>query len=64
MSTPAANSSDTTAPAAGKALTIGLVGLALTAVGLFVSGPAKVAHSYLVGVSYWTAIAIGMLLMC
>jgi len=63
MSTPAANSSDTTAPAAGKALTIGLVGLALTAVGLFVSGPAKVAHSYLVGVSYWTAIAIGMLLM-
>lgn len=63
MSTPAANSSDVTAPAAGKALTIGLVGLGLTAVGLFVSGPAKVAHSYLVGMSYWTAIAIGMLLM-
>jgi len=60
---PVANSSDATASAAGKALTIGLVGLALTAVGLFVSGPAKVAHSYLVGVSYWTAIAIGMLLM-
>ncbi len=63
MSSPVANSSDATASAAGKALTIGLVGLALTAVGLFVSGPAKVAHSYLVGVSYWTAIAIGMLLM-
>jgi hypothetical protein len=63
MSSPVANSSDATASAAGKALMIGLVGLALTAVGLFVSGPAKVAHSYLVGVSYWTAIAIGMLLM-
>ncbi len=52
-----------TASAAAKALTIGLIGLALTAVGLFVSGPAKLAMSYLVGVTYWTAIAIGMLLM-
>lgn len=63
MSSPVANSSDATATAAGKALMIGLVGLALTAAGLFVSGPSKVAHSYLVGLSYWTAIAIGMLLM-
>ncbi len=52
-----------TASAAGKALTIGLIGLGLTAAGLFVSGPAKVAMSYLVGVTYWTAIAIGMLLL-
>jgi len=63
MSTPFANSSETPAPAAGKALSIGLVGLGLTALGLLISGPAKVAHAYLVGVSYWTAIAIGMLLM-
>jgi len=63
MSTPFANSSETPAPAAGKALSIGLVGLGLTALGLVISGPAKVAHAYLVGVSYWTAIAIGMLLM-
>ena len=63
MSTPVANSSETPAPAAGKALSIGLVGLGLTALGLVISGPAKVAHAYLVGVSYWTAIAIGMLLM-
>jgi hypothetical protein len=63
MSTPVANSSETPAPAAGKALSIGLVGLGLTALGLLISGPAKVAHAYLVGVSYWTAIAIGMLLM-
>ena len=52
-----------TASAAAKALTIGLIGLAVTAVGIFVSGPAKLAMSYLVGVTYWTAIAIGMLLM-
>lgn len=48
---------------AGKALTIGFVGLALTAVGLFVSGASAVALSYLVGLTYWTAIAIGMLLL-
>lgn len=52
------------APASGKALMIGIVGLALTAVGIFVSGGQKVAVSYLVGITYWTAIAIGMLMMC
>jgi hypothetical protein len=53
-----------TASAAGKALTIGLVGIALTAVGIFVSGAKVVAHSWLVGVTFWTAIAIGMLMLC
>ena len=57
---PADNS---TASAAGKALTIGIVGLVLTALGLFVSGAQKVAMSYLVGITYWTAMAIGMLLL-
>ncbi|MBM3866222.1 MAG: hypothetical protein FJ381_10075 [Verrucomicrobia bacterium] len=52
-----------TAPAAVKALTLGLAGIALTALGLFVSGAKVVAHSWLVGVTYWTAIAIGMLLL-
>ncbi len=52
-----------TASTASKALTIGLIGLALTVVGIFVSGPAKLAMSYLVGVTYWTAIAIGFLLL-
>src|SRR5438874_514413 len=51
------------APAAGKALGIGLAGIALTAVGLFVSGAQVVAYSWLVGVTYWSAIAIGMLMM-
>jgi len=52
-----------TAPAASKALTLGLAGIALTALGLFVSGAKVVAHSWLVGVTYWTALAVGMLLL-
>jgi hypothetical protein len=54
---------ESAAPASGTALMAGLIGLALTAVGIFVSGAAKVAMSYLVGITFWTAIAIGMLLM-
>ena len=70
MSTTAATASaaalsaeSSTATAAGKALTVGVIGLALTAVGLFVSGTQVVATSYLVGITYWVAIAIGMLLL-
>src|SRR5687768_11119242 len=55
---------DSAAPAAGTALVVGLVGTALTAIGLFVSGASPVAMSWLVGVTFWTAIAIGMLMMC
>jgi hypothetical protein len=53
-----------TAPVAGKALAIGVVGLVLTAIGAAIA-PDKhgVALSYLVGVTYWTAIAIGMLML-
>ena len=61
---PAALPADAAAPAAGTALVVGLIGLALTAAGLFVSGPSPIATSYLVGITFWTAIAIGMLLMC
>ena len=52
------------ASTAKKALTFGAVGLAATGLGAVIS-PDKhgVAMSYLVGVTYWTAIAIGMLLM-
>ncbi|MEO5959776.1 MAG: hypothetical protein ABIR80_11705 [Opitutaceae bacterium] len=52
-----------TASTAGRALMIGCIGLTLTAAGILVSGLAKVAMSYLVGITYWTAICIGMLLM-
>lgn len=51
------------APASGKALTIGLAGIAVTALGLLVSPVHIVATSWLVGISYWCAIAIGFLLL-
>ncbi len=61
---PAPLSLSTASPAngAGKALVIGLVGLALTGVGFAVSGAHAAAISYLVGLSFWIAIAIGMLM--
>ncbi len=68
MSTHVATAS-TTLPAHGssgatKALVVGLVGIAITAAGLFLPDNAHaVALSWLVGVSFWTAITIGMLLL-
>jgi len=57
-------SAASTAATAGKALTVGVIGLVVTLLGaLFAPEKHGVALSYLVGVSYWTAIAIGMLLM-
>lgn len=52
-----------TSALAGKFLMAGLAGLAITVGGLFVAEPHGVALSYLVGISYWTAVAIGMLLL-
>ncbi len=63
VTAPAALPADSAAPLAGKALMAGLAGIALTAIGLFVSGPSAVALSWLVGVTFWTAIAIGMLML-
>ena len=64
MSTPVAHLSLPAAPAAtGKFLAAGLVGLALTAVGVAVSGAQQVAYAYLVGFSFWAAIAIGMMML-
>ena len=70
MSSPAAivpaaglDTTASTAALAQKALTVGLVGIAVTVLGIFVSGLQAVAYSWLVGVSYWTAIAIGMLML-
>jgi hypothetical protein len=62
-SAPAALPADSTASNASKALMIGIAGIALTILGIFVSGVQHVAYSWLVGVTYWTAIAIGMLMM-
>ena len=51
------------APAAGTALVIGVVGILLTAVGFLVSGGSKVAFSWLVGITFWGGIALGMLFL-
>lgn len=52
-----------TAAGAKKALVIGVAGIVLTVAGCFVSGVHGVAMSWLVGVVYWTAMAIGMLML-
>ena len=70
MSTTAASASaalpseSSPASSAGKALTIGAIGLAITAIGAALM-PDKhgVAMSYLVGITFWTAIAIGALML-
>ncbi|MFT3869491.1 MAG: hypothetical protein QM715_13635 [Nibricoccus sp.] len=51
-------------PGSTKALIIGIVGIAVAAGGLLLPHNTQaVAHSWLVGVTFWTAITIGMLLM-
>lgn len=71
MSSPAAaaapaalSGESSTSSAASRALVFGAVGIVLTAIGLFISPASVVATSWLVGVTFWTAIAIGMLMMC
>ncbi len=48
---------------AGKALAVGLIGIALTAAGILVSGGSKVAFAWLSAMVFWIGIAIGMLLL-
>ncbi len=66
MSAPASSSTapGSTAALAGKFLIAGIAGLVLTALGfLLTNNHQGVALSYLVGISYWTAVSIGMLLL-
>jgi len=67
MSTQAATaprSLPTESSGTGKALGLGLAGIAITAGGLLIPGNAHaVALAWLVGVSFWTAVTIGMLLL-
>ena len=60
MSTPAVNN---TTALASKALFVGLGGIIVTALGLLFTDAQVIAMSWLVGVTFWTAIAIGMLLL-
>jgi hypothetical protein len=51
------------APAAGKALAIGLAGIAVTFAGIFVAGASKAAVSWLIGITFWTGVALGALFL-
>lgn len=53
----------TEAPDGTKALVIGVIGILLTAVGLLVSGSTRVGYSWLVGMTFWGGIALGMLFL-
>jgi hypothetical protein len=57
-STPSAS----TSALAGKFLVAGIVGLVIAGAGVFVDGHGA-ALSYLVGFAFWTAVAIGMLML-
>jgi len=48
---------------ATKALGAGVVGIILTALGVLVSGASKVAFSWLIAVTFWTGLALGMLML-
>lgn len=50
-------------PASNKALVVGILGIAASAAGFFVAGSAQFALSWLVGFSFWTAVALGALLL-
>src|SRR3954471_15419521 len=52
-----------TSALATRFLIVGIVGLALTAVGLAVSPAQHVALSYLVGFAFWVTVSIGLLLL-
>lgn len=61
---PAALPSENASGGANKALAVGIAGILLTAAGLLLPDNGKVvAMSWLVGLSFWVAIAIGMLLL-
>lgn len=64
VSSPLPAETSVAAGGANKALVVGIVGILLTAAGLLMPGNGKaVALSWLVGLSFWVAIAIGMLLL-
>jgi hypothetical protein len=52
-----------TKPDSTKALLIGGAGTAVTLLGILVSGAHAVATAWLVGIGFWSAVAIGMLMM-
>src|ERR1700722_3706115 len=69
MSAPAASASapfaaePVRAGPASRALGIGVAGIAVTVLGAFISPLHSVTAGWLVGIAYWTAIALGFLLL-
>jgi hypothetical protein len=62
-SAPTSLPAESSASGAGKALVIGLVGLALSGISFLITPDAHApALAYLVGLVFWTAVAIGMLM--
>ena len=65
LTTPAAHSTGGTL--AGRALIVGLVGLAIAVAGLFLGGsaadPARPFIGYLIGFGFWFSMSIGMMLL-
>jgi hypothetical protein len=60
----AAHAAGSPADSATKALLIGVAGIVVTAIGGYATGHGQgLAFSWLIGVTFWTAIAIGMLLL-
>ena len=51
------------APATGRALAIGIAGIAVVLLGAVVSGAHVAATAWLLGIAYWTAMIIGALLL-
>jgi len=48
---------------AAKALGVGIAGIIITILGIFVSGGSKVAIAWLTALTFWTGLAIGMLML-
>ncbi len=57
------HASSPSAPAPGKALLVGIAGIAVSLLGLFVHGAEKFATSWLIGMTFWVAVALGVLFL-
>lgn len=57
------HSSSSVPTRASTALGLGVAGIVLTAVGLFVDKPATIASSWLIGLTFWIGISLGVLLL-
>lgn len=57
------HASSPASPSASKALVVGIAGIAVAVAGFFVSGAAKFAQSWLIGITFWIAVTLGALFL-